>query len=303
MPKAHSPRHGSMQYWPRKRAKGVLSRIRTWTTSKDVKPLGFVGYKVGMCHCIGSTALTKGMAFPVTLVECPAIKIFSARLYKKNVLKTEILCPKPDKELERSVVLPNNYSKVLEDGDFDSVRILAYTQPSKTGIGKKKPEVFEVGLGGIKEDQIKWVKENFEKEINVRDIFRENSIIDIHAITKGKGYQGVVKRFGVSLKHHKSEKGVRRVGSRAGGWCAQAHMMYRVPQPGKMGYHNRTEHNKLIVKIDDKCEKSFHRYGFIKNSYLMIYGSLPGPAKRAIKMTFPIRPNKFDKVKVEKVIL
>ena len=50
MPKTRNPRHGSMQYWPRKRAKRSFPRIRSWGASKENKPLGFAGYKVGMTH-------------------------------------------------------------------------------------------------------------------------------------------------------------------------------------------------------------------------------------------------------------
>ena len=40
-------------------------------------------------------------------------------------------------------------------------------------------------------------------------VVKEGDYIDLRAITKGKGYQGPVKRFGIGLKSHKSEKGRR----------------------------------------------------------------------------------------------
>ena len=43
MPTIRSPRRGSMQFWPRKRAKRMHARVRTWAEIKDVKPLGFAG--------------------------------------------------------------------------------------------------------------------------------------------------------------------------------------------------------------------------------------------------------------------
>ncbi len=310
MVKKLNPRHGSLQFWPRKRAKSILARVRTWT-GKDAKPLGFLGYKIGMAHAWGSEVKGKNTinhSIPVTLIECPPIKILSARFYQKKLITTEVLSSKLDPELKRRLKLPKKYTKKIEDiKEFDSIRILAYSQPKLTSLGKKKPEVFEIALGGNKDEQLNWVKENFEKEIPVSDILTEKSLVDIHAVTKGKGYQGVIKRFGVNLKAKKSEKGQRGVGARSGGWCAQAHMMWRVAQPGKMGFHQRTEYNKLILKIDQEMPKTmFKKYGKVRNTYIVLKGSVAGPSKRAIKITHALRPSKKiqnTKVKFEKVLL
>ena len=90
MPSAKTPRSGSMQYWPRKRAKSHLARIRSWDKGKEVKPLCFAGYKAGMTHVImtdnRASTKTKGMDIftPVTVIECPPMKVYSIRLYKKD---------------------------------------------------------------------------------------------------------------------------------------------------------------------------------------------------------------------------
>ena len=52
MPTLNRPRHGSLQYWPRKKAKKVLPRVN-WVAIENVNSnssglLGFIGYKVGM---------------------------------------------------------------------------------------------------------------------------------------------------------------------------------------------------------------------------------------------------------------
>ena len=59
------------------------------------------------------------------------------------------------------------------------------------------------------EEKIKFIKENLGKEISVSDIFENGQLIDFRGLTKGKGFSGPVKRFGISLKSHKSEKGRR----------------------------------------------------------------------------------------------
>ena len=297
--KLKNPRHGSMQFWPRKRAKKSVARVRSWAAHKDVKPLGFVGYKVGMAHMTGVDTKRKNapVSWPVTIIECPALKIYSIRFYNNKQPVGEVLNTKADAELARRLRVAKKSKKFEDITEFDSVRILAYTQPKLTTSGKKTPDVFELAIGGSCDDQLAWAKENLEKEISVADVFGDMTQVDAHAVTKGKGYQGVIKRFGVSLKQKKSEKGQRSVGARSGGWKAQAHMMYRVAQPGQMGYHLRTEFNKLIVKVSDDVSEiaragGFSGYGVVKNSYLIIRGSVGGARKRAITLTVASRPTK-----------
>ncbi|MBW3003318.1 50S ribosomal protein L3 [Candidatus Woesearchaeota archaeon] len=302
MPKAKNPRHGSMQFWPRKRSKRSSARVRSWAKSKDAKLLGFAGYKAGMTHVVITdnrpNSATKGqdVSFPVTVIECPAIKVASIRFYKNSQVITEVFSEKVDKELERRLTKSKKINKKIEDvSDYDDIRLLAYTQPKLTGI-KKKPEVLEIGLGGSKEDKLAYAKEKLGKEIAINEVFKEGEQLDLHAVTKGKGVQGPVKRFGVSIRHHKSEKTKRGPGS-LGGWKAQGHVMYRVAFAGKMGYHLRTHYNNWVLKISDKVEEinpkgGFVRYGILKNQYILVKGSVQGSAKRLITLTTAIRPNK-----------
>lgn len=306
MPKARNPRHGSMQFWPRKRSKRAYARVRSWADVKDAKALGFSGYKAGMTHVMVTdnrpNSLTKGqdIRMPVTVIECPPIKVASIRFYKDSVhgsrVITEVFSEKIDKELERKISKPKSIKKKIDEvKDFDDIKILVYTQPKLTGI-KKKPEIFEVGVGGSKEEKFSYAKEKLGKEITIDEVFKGGDIIDIHAVTKGKGVQGPVKRFGVSIRPRKSEKTKRGPGS-LGGWKGQAHVMYRVAFAGKMGYHLRTKYNNWILKISNKVEEinpkgGFLRYGLVKNPYILVKGSIQGPAKRIITMTSAIRPNK-----------
>jgi large subunit ribosomal protein L3 len=310
MPKPHQPRSGSMQYWPRKRAKKSVARIRSWAKIKDVKLLGFAGYKVGMTHVLiedtRKYSKTKGekISVPVSIVECPPIKIFSVKLYKNTVngskVVDEIMIKSSDKELERKIVLSKKELKKLDDiklDSFDELRVVVYTQPKLTSIGKKKPDLFELAINGSKENAIEYVKANANKSINIKDVFLPGQLVDFHSITKGKGFQGPVKRFGVAIRSHKSEKTKRGPGSISGGWCGQGHMMYRVAKAGQMGYHTRTEYNKQIFAIENDVNKinpkgGFVRFGVVKSDYILIKGSLGGSRKRMLKFCFPIRKNK-----------
>jgi large subunit ribosomal protein L3 len=293
-----------MQFWPRKRASSEVASVRFWASSKDAKMLGFAGYKVGMTHVLfedmRDRSMTKGktISWPVTIIECPPITVFSIKFYKNNNSCSQVFSEKFDKYLDRSMKLPKIKKTIndIRESDFDDLKLVVHTHPSLTTIGKKKPEIFEMALGGKKEDKFRAAKELLGKEIKVKDLFKAGQLVDIHAITTGKGLAGPVKRFGVSIRRHKSEKVKRGPGS-LGGWRAQGHTMYRVAHAGKMGYNQRTEYNKQILKIDDKAESinpksGFKHYGVVRNQYILVKGSILGPVKRLIRFTNPIRPDK-----------
>lgn len=303
MPTIRSPRRGSMQFWPRKRAKKAYARVRSWAGVKEQKLLGFVGYKVGMTHIMAvnenKNSHLKGeeMAVPVTLIECPPIRLLSARFYKKkNVaffIAKEIFF-KTEKELQRKIT-PAKENKVelekLNPEEYERITVVVYSQPKKTGFGKKKPEVVEMRIGGSKLEQLEFIKQNCEKEIPFESVFQKDQYVDIHGVSKGKGTQGPVKRFGIGLKPAKSEKGRRTPGS-LGPWCRQQHISWRVAHAGQMGFFQRIEYNKQILEISDEVEKygkDIHKYGNIKSTFIVIHGSIIGPKKRIIIMTTPIR--------------
>lgn len=305
MPKKVNPRRGSLQFWPRRRAKKETARVRYWTELKDPKILGFAGYKAGMTHIIYTdnvkNSMTKGqdVSTPVTVIECPPMKVYSIRFYKNTIegvkLVTEIVSQKNNKELSRKIDLPKKVNKKFEDiQDYDFIHLVAYTQPKLTSLNKKKPELLELAIGGNKEDQLNLAKEKLGKDILLNDVLKEGQIIDVHAVTTGKGYQGPVKRFGVKIRFRKSEKTKRGPGS-LGGWKGHGHFMWRNPNAGKMGYHLRVDYNKWLLKISDKPEEinpkgGFINYGFVKNNYVLVKGSIPGPKKRLMTLTYATRP-------------
>ena len=304
MGKSHSPRSGSMQFWPRKRAKSEIARVRFWKDIKEAKPCGFSGYKVGMVHVMvedtRNNSISKGktISWPATIVECPPLTVFSIKFYKNNDSFSQIFSDKIDKELQRSIIIPKTKKTIddIKEEEFDDLKLMIHTNPNKTTVGKKKPEVFEIALGGKKEDKIAKAKEMLGKNINVTDVFTNGQVVDIHAITRGKGFQGPVKRFGVALRNHRSEKTKRGPGS-LGGWKGHAHVMYRVAHAGQTGYHQRTEYNKQIIKVGTKDDQinpkeGFKHYGIVKNDYILLKGSVAGPNKRLIRFNHAMRTNK-----------
>ncbi|MBU1974011.1 MAG: 50S ribosomal protein L3, partial [Nanoarchaeota archaeon] len=309
MGKKKHPHRGSMQFWPRKRARYSLARVRSWAEESKVKPLGFVGYKAGMTQLrlddSRPKSLTKGqtIVYPTTIVECPPMVIFGVVFYKNKRKFASILHSKLAKELKKKIQLPKKQlTKMDEIKEFDDLKLLIHTTPKLTGIGTKKPKISEIALGGAKEEKLSYAQENLGKEIKIEDVFENGVLVDLHGITIGKGFQGTVKRYGVQIRQHKSEKTKRGIGN-LGGWTPKR-VDFRVQQPGKMGYHLRTEYNKQILKIGNDGENitpkgGKNRYGVIKNSYVLVKGSIPGPKKRAVVITQAIRPNKSSKEGLE----
>jgi len=305
MGKTSRPRRGSLQYWPRKRAKKILPSVNWRGISNEnnsKKLMGFIGYKVGMKSAYvkdntpDSMTKNKKISLPVTIIECPPLKIFSVRFYKNNVPISEVLSQNIDKELKRKIKIPKNYSKKIDSvSDYDDIKIIVYSDVKKTSI-KKKPDMIEIALGGNLEEKLNFVKENLGKEIRINDFFETLQLVDIRGVTKGKGLQGPVKRFGIALRQHKSEKGLRKVGS-IGPWHP-AHTMFRVPMAGQMGLGTRAIYNNQIIDISKIEEKNinppegFKKYGNIKTDYLILSGSISGPSKRPIAITQPLRPRK-----------
>ena len=306
MPKHGHTRKGSLQFYPRVRAKKILPRV-SWQALSEKKQgnglLGFIGYKVGMksAYVKDDTphSLSKGqrIIIPVTVIECPTVKIFSVRFYKNKKVIGEVLNSNIDKELKKKIKIPKEFRKKIEDfkqEDFDDLRLIVYSQVKKTGI-KSKPDMAELGLSGKVEEKMNFIKENLVKEISIKDIFSEG-VVDIRGVTKGKGNQGPMKRFGLTLRSHKSEKGRRGPGS--GGPWHPARVEFTQPMAGQMGYFTRVVYNNKIISSGSINEKNvnpksgFKKYGQIKTDFLIVFGSIQGPSKRQLLITSPLRESK-----------
>ena len=157
----------------------------------------------------------------------------------------DIIAENLDRELKKKIKFPKNKKKNIEEvKDYDEVRAVCYSVVKKTNL-KKSPDISEIGLSGTIEEKINFIKNNLGKEINIMDVIENGQIIDLRGLTTGKGLQGPVKRFGIQLKSHKSEKGQRRPGS-IGPWHP-AHTTFRAPMAGQLGMFTRTTYNNSIL--------------------------------------------------------
>jgi len=312
--KKHAPKRGSLAYLPRGRASRSMGRVRFWPEVEDGPVmLGFAGYKAGMTHVFlvedrpGSPNYGKEVHYPATVIDAPSMLVCAARAYARDDrgLKafTEAWAKSLPKDLERITGVPKDSKpeenlRMMEE-NLDKIvefRLLTVTQPRLASIPKKKPDLMEIKVGGATvKEQLEYVKNLLGKAVTVKDVFKEGQFVDIISITKGKGFQGPVKRWGVRILQNKSRKTKRGVAT-LGPWHP-ARVLYTVPRAGQMGYFQRTEFNKRVLKIGENGEEAtpeggFLRYGLVRGPYILVTGSVPGPAKRLIRLRYPSRPPK-----------
>ena len=295
MAKAGRPRRGSLQFSPRKRAKSLNSRVRNWPHGEGLQ--GFVGYKVGMLSAFVNTdnaqspMTGKDIVKPVTLIEVPPMILKSIRTYKKTHYGAKIITETSD-------------AKSIDAGKVDFARLMFQTQPSKAGHPAKMPNSVEVAFGKDLAEIIGFASKNIGKEVKFSDFFESSQMLDVTGVTRGRGFQGTVKRFGVKLLPSKAEKSRRKVGS-LGPWTPKR-TPWQVPMAGQTGYHTRTEHNKQVLHIGEGLnpKSGWHRYGVIKSDCVIVLGTVQGPQKRQLKLRKAIRSPKGDsRYSIQKLII
>ena len=206
---------------------------------------GILGKKVGMTQVF----TTNGKLIPVTVIEV-----------EPNVI-TQI--------------------KTVENDGYDAIQLGAIDVKEKNS---NKPE-----MGHAKKANT--APKRFLKEIrgvNVNDytlgqvidasIFEAGEVVDVQGMSKGKGYQGVIKRYnqtrgpmGHGSQYH------RGVGSL--GTLLPMHVLKGKKLPGHMGNEKTTIQNLEVVKVD------------LENNIILIKGNVPGPKKSLVMIKSAIKAN------------
>ncbi|MDD1717488.1 MAG: 50S ribosomal protein L3 [Methanoregulaceae archaeon] len=316
MPKINRPRRGSLAFSPRKRAKSPVPKYQSWPVYDGTPVLqGFAGYKVGMTHVImvddhkSSPTEGKDVMVPVTVIEVPSMKIAAVRAYVSDSYGrrplTELWAGELDPLLSRRISLPKEYTRetaekaingAISAGTLSDLAVIAHTQPAGiTGVPKKVPDLMEIRVaGGPIEKRFEFAASLLGKEVGLSNVIQPGAYADVTAITTGKGTQGPVKRFGTMLRKRKHSRGgkERHIGT-LGPWNPH-HIRWQVPQMGQMGYQQRTEFNKRIIAIGENGAEvtpagGFLNYGILRSPYVLVKGSVPGPAKRLVRIRPAIR--------------
>ena len=302
------PRAGSLAYYPKVRAKGIVPKYQSWPAYNGQPMLqGFAGYKAGMTHVImiddrkKSPTEGKEVMVPVTVIEIPAMSVAAIRVYVKDTYGKHPLTEVWAENLEAlsgriTKAKTNNAAKATEKinaaiDDVVEVMVLMYTKTTEiTGVPKKVPDLMEIRVaGGSAQERFDYALSILGTDVDMKSLLSEGQFADITGITKGKGFQGAVKRFGITLRKrtHARTKKERHIGN-LGPWTPH-HVRWQVPMPGQMGFQQRTEFNKRIIKIGENADEinpagGFLHYGLVRNNYVLIKGSIPGPAKRLVRI-------------------
>ncbi len=323
--KYSAPRRGSVAFRPRARARSLEARVRTWPQLAAEKSSlsGFAGFKAGGIHVLTIDDREKTPNFgkqllnPATVIATPPVRVIGIRGYKKDLYGQHAIFDVYAKDLPKE--LPRKFDAKTSDeafakaegllGSASAVMAIVAISPNSVHLSQKTPFVFEMAVSGKDaKSQYDYAKSVFGREVKASDIFQVGQNVDVFGITRGKGIEGPITRFGVKRKQHKSRKSVRAVGTL--GPISPAVVMYTVPRQGQRGFHQRTEYNKRILGMSN-TEKDgqnsinpsggFKHFGLIKGDYIIVRGSVPGVPKRLIKMRHPIR-NVRKKVLEPKVL-
>lgn len=158
---------------------------------------------------------------------------------------------------------------------FDEIREVLVNKPRKGHFAKASSD----NKRFIREFRFENVDEyELGQEIKV-DIFEEGDKVDVTATSKGKGFQGVIKRhgFGRGPESHGS-KHHRHHGS-SGASATPGEVAKGKKMPGQMGNKKVTIQNLEIVKVD------------VENNLILVKGSVPGPKKALVTLKETVKAN------------
>jgi large subunit ribosomal protein L3 len=192
-----------------------------------------LGKKVGMTQIFDEN----GLSIPVTVIEAgPCVVV-----QKKTV--------------------ENDGYKAVKIGYGDTVE-KRLTKPER-GLFAKVNVPVKKYLKEFRVDDVD--KYEIGQEIKVSDMFEAGDKVDVSGVSKGKGFQGVIKRFGHARgsETHGSTYH-RRVGS-MGGTSSPGRVFKGKKLPGHMGAEKVTVQNLNIVKVDSE------------RNVLLIKVAVPGP--------------------------
>ncbi|KAF9736253.1 60S ribosomal protein L3 [Paraphaeosphaeria minitans] len=335
--KFEAPRHGSLAFLPRKRAARHRGKVKSFPKDDPKKPVHLtaaMGYKAGMSTIVrdldrpGAKLHKKEIVEAVSIVETPPMIAVGLVGYIETPRGlrslTTVWAEHLSDEVKRRFYKNwykskkkafTKYAKKHSESSGQSitrelerikkycqvVRVLAHTQISKTPLKQKKAHLMEIQInGGSIADKVQFGHGLFEKPIEITSIFEDNEMIDVIAVTKGHGYNGVTSRWGTKKLPRKTHKGLRKVAC-IGAWHP-SHVQWTVARAGQMGYHHRTSVNHKIYRIGKGTDEGnastefdvskkqitplggFVRYGEVKNDFLLLKGGIPGVKKRVVTL-------------------
>jgi len=308
--KQSAPRRSSLAYLPRGRASRIIPPVKYWPPyDGEPRLLGFIGYKAGhtTIYYIDNTPNSPTQGLEVakvgTVIATPPIIIAGIVGYteENGALKeyTRVWASNLPEEIKRNIPTwrPNEKEKLEKlKNSFDKlreVRVIALARPKLAGLPKKKVDLVEIKVGGPLDKALEYAINRLGKEVRISEAFKNGEYVDVIAVSRGKGFEGVVGRHKVKIQPRKKRKTRREVGAIGG--RSPAYVTYTVPRAGQLGYHRRTEFNKRILLMSENGleytpKGGFPHFGVVKTEAIIVEGTVPGVPKRAIVLRKPARP-------------
>ena len=204
---------------------------------------GILGKKIGMTQVFAEN----GESIPVTVIEAT-----------------------PNVVLQKKSDDTDGY-EAIQIG-FNDKRDKLSNKPQKGHVAKANtaPKRFIREIRGVSLEEYE-----VGQEVKV-DIFAEGDVVDVTGISKGKGFQGAIKRHGQSrgpMTH--GSRYHRRPGSM--GPVDPNRVFKGKLLPGRMGGDRVTVQNLEIVKVD------------IERNLLLVKGNVPGPKKALITVNSAVK--------------
>jgi len=202
---------------------------------------GLIGKKIGMTNIFN----TNGDVIPVTVIQAGPCIVANIRTAQKDGYDAL--------QLGFGEVKEKHLNKPLK-GYFNKNGV----EPKKLLIEFKGFNVSEFKIGDLLDCSI----------------FNEGDVIKVKAKSKGKGFQGVVKRHGfggIGMTTHGQSDRVRAPGS-IGGSSYPSRVFKGQRMAGRMGYANTTIRNLKIVKVEKE------------NNLIFVKGAIPGANNSIVEL-------------------
>jgi large subunit ribosomal protein L3 len=201
---------------------------------------GIIGKKIGM-----TTVYSNGEAIPCTLIEAGPCVVTQVRTVETDGYTAIQLGFGEKKEKNTTKALQGHFKK-------------ASTTPKRKLVEFKEFEK-SYSLG---------------ETISVQDVFEEGEFLDVSGKSKGKGFQGVVKRHGfagVGETTHGQHNRARHPGS-IGACSYPARVFKGIRMGGRMGHTQITVQNLKVLKV------------LADKNLIVVSGSVPGPKNSIVTL-------------------
>ena len=204
---------------------------------------GILGKKIGMTQVF----TTEGKLIPVTVIEVEPNVVTQIKTVEKDGYEAVQLATETIRE------------------NLSNKPAMGHTNKANTA-----PKRFLREIRGVNVNEY-----SLGQTIGV-DIFSEGEMVDVTGTSKGKGFQGVIKRHNQSIgpKGHGSQyhRGVGSLGT-----LLPMHVLKGKKMPGQMGNVQRTVQNLEIVSVDTE------------NNVILVKGNVPGPKKSFVMIRTAVK--------------